>query len=284
MSAVFVTQKPKPFLRGELFGFVHAAAVDGRVGAILLNAGLLHNVGPFRLYNRIAEALATAGITVARIDQSGKGESPSRERTTDGEALIKDYDDVAAHLAEQGIDRIILVGLCSAADDALELATQRSAIVGVVMLDGYAPRDLEYFVRRYSRPVYELKRWVGLLRRKWSLQAGVADERIDIRSWRSRRAMLASIERFLARGGKMLAVFSGGVREYYNHPNQLARAVGNPPALVEIYFPLAAHTYPVSADRVRLVERVAAWAKAELADGPPSKDGAFRPAVDQAHG
>jgi pimeloyl-ACP methyl ester carboxylesterase len=283
MSSVLVTQKPKPFLRGGLFGFVHAAASGGRIGAILLNAGLLHNVGPFRLYNRIAEALAGAGITVARIDQSGKGESPSRERTTDAEALIKDYDDVAAYLAEHGIDRIVLVGLCSAADDALELAAQRAAIVGVVMLDGYAPRDLEYFVRRYSRAAYELKRWVGFLRRRWSSQASVVDERIDIRSWRSRRAMIASIERFLERGGKMLAVFSGGVREYYNHDHQLGRSLGSPAGLVEIYFPFAAHTYPVSADRTRLVEQVAAWAKAELAIDT-SKEGAARPAVGQAFG
>jgi pimeloyl-ACP methyl ester carboxylesterase len=283
MSSVLVTQNPKPFLRGGLFGFVHAAAGGGRIGAILLNAGLLHNVGPFRLYNRIAEALAGAGITVARIDQSGKGESPSRERTTDAEALIKDYDDVAAYLAEHGIDRIVLVGLCSAADDALELAAQRASIVGVVMLDGYAPRDLEYFVRRYSRPAYELKRWVGFLRRRWSSQASLVDERIDIRSWRSRRAMIASIERFLERGGKMLAVFSGGVREYYNHDHQLGRALGSPAGLVEIYFPFAAHTYPVSADRTRLVEQVAAWAKAELAIDT-SKEGAVRPAVGQAYG
>jgi hypothetical protein len=269
MSAVPLTSKPKPFYCGSLFGFVHAPAGDGgSIGAILLNAGLLHNVGPFRLYNRIADALANVGITAARIDQSGKGESESRERTTVSEALTKDYDDVAAHLAGYGVDKVIVVGLCTAADDALELTAQRSSIVGMVMLDGYAPRDLGYFLRRCSRPIMEFKRWTGLARRKLLAQAESVPEQIDIRNWRSRPEMLSNLDRFMSRGGKVLAVFSGGVREYYNHRSQLGAALGRPAALAEHYFPLAAHTYPVSADRARLVARIAAWAKSEFGEIP----------------
>src|SRR5689334_20064244 len=44
-----------------------------RTGVILLNAGVVHRVGPNRLYVTLARRLAQAGLTVLRFDHSGIG-------------------------------------------------------------------------------------------------------------------------------------------------------------------------------------------------------------------
>ena len=48
---------------------------------ILLNAGLVHRMGPFRLYVQMARRLAAEGYAVLRFDQSGLGDSPRRAST-----------------------------------------------------------------------------------------------------------------------------------------------------------------------------------------------------------
>jgi len=45
---------------------------------VLLNAGVLHRVGPNRLYVKIARKLASAGFVVLRFDLSGIGDSKAR--------------------------------------------------------------------------------------------------------------------------------------------------------------------------------------------------------------
>ncbi len=49
-----------------------------QVGAILLNSGILHRVGPGRTYVKMARELAALGFTVLRFDFSGIGDSKVR--------------------------------------------------------------------------------------------------------------------------------------------------------------------------------------------------------------
>ena len=46
--------------------------------ALILNAGIVHNIGPFRLHVDIARLLAAAGFSSFRIDLSGLGDSATR--------------------------------------------------------------------------------------------------------------------------------------------------------------------------------------------------------------
>jgi len=55
--------------------------VLARPAVILLNAGLLHRIGPNRVHVRLARRLAEAGFVVMRFDYSGIGDS--RPRTDD---------------------------------------------------------------------------------------------------------------------------------------------------------------------------------------------------------
>ncbi len=48
-------------------------------GVLLLNAGLIHHIGPSRIYVKIARMLASMGFIVLRFDFSGIGDSGPRK-------------------------------------------------------------------------------------------------------------------------------------------------------------------------------------------------------------
>ena len=66
-----------------MFGIRTGSADAGSsLGLIVLNAGMLPSVGPFRLHSELSFALGGTDVSVLRLDQSGKGESPMRYSTT----------------------------------------------------------------------------------------------------------------------------------------------------------------------------------------------------------
>src|SRR5262245_43008918 len=70
-------------------------AVTAPPTVVLLNAGIVHRVGPNRMHVLLARALAAAGISSLRFDMSGIGDSPSRPETaTPLESAMSDIQDV----------------------------------------------------------------------------------------------------------------------------------------------------------------------------------------------
>ncbi|HEU4534994.1 MAG TPA: hypothetical protein VFS00_12795, partial [Polyangiaceae bacterium] len=65
---------------GVLFGIVCAPTQPrpGRPAVVLLNAGLVHRAGPFRLHVDLARRLAARGFVTLRLDQSALGDSQPR--------------------------------------------------------------------------------------------------------------------------------------------------------------------------------------------------------------
>src|SRR4051812_31655913 len=73
---------------------------DELPAVILLNGGLLHRVGPNRIYVKIARALATMGLTVLRLDLSNIGDSPPRaENMPIEQSMLADVQDAMDSLA-----------------------------------------------------------------------------------------------------------------------------------------------------------------------------------------
>lgn len=265
--------KRTPLLLGEhahLFGY-RTAPEEGSagIGAIILNAGLLHNVGPFRLHVDLADALAGQGIPVVRIDQSGKGESPRRpgpgmSRT---QRLVSDYRDAYNALFELGVERTILVGLCSGADDALLIAQQEESVTGLVLLDGYARKTARFHARRLAAKLTSTRRaWHALARRlsvsKESRGAADALADFNIRDWLDDTEMVQLIASLLDSNRKILAVFTSG-QDYYNYGGQLksnVKATARPENLEEIYYADADHTYSRCSQRQDLINRICRWA------------------------
>jgi len=257
-----------PVLLGDsksLFGIrtgpVHNAS---RTGTVMLNAGLLHNVGPFRLHVNIADRLARAGFQTVRLDQSGKGESPRRTGPTRAESLLLDYDDVLSHFDSIGVRETILIGLCSGADDALYIASKRNTVTGLILLDGYAPKNANFHLRHYANRVFKVGPWIRTFRRL--VQSNDQAPDIDFREWEADPEMLSRISRILDSDTRMLTVFTAG-QNYYNHLGQLGASLPDEckkTNLSEVFFDQVDHTYNVTYHRRRLLDQIETWVTANF--------------------
>jgi pimeloyl-ACP methyl ester carboxylesterase len=112
-------------------------------GVILLNPGLIHRVGPHRLYVKLARALAEQGHVVLRFDLSGVGESRPRAEIVSGAhgAVLDTFDAMAWLYWARGVKGFILMGHCSGGWHSLLTAHESPPVCGVVAMDIEAGGD-----------------------------------------------------------------------------------------------------------------------------------------------
>ena len=117
----------------ETVGCRHLPAV------ILLNAGLIHRVGPNRLYVKMARMLAAMGFVVLRFDFSGIGDSGVRADTLPfAESAIRETQEAMDYLhAVRGSERFVLMGVCSGANASFRTACGDPRVVGVVLINAW---------------------------------------------------------------------------------------------------------------------------------------------------
>ena len=135
--------------RKSLVGIVTHDPAQARTNLpaiVILNAGIIHRVGPNRMFVGVARTLAANGHLVVRFDLSGIGDSEPRD---DGlaplEAALADIHEVINSLeATRQVRRVILVGLCSGADQSIIYGGRDSRIAGVVLIDPSVPRTPRY--------------------------------------------------------------------------------------------------------------------------------------------
>jgi pimeloyl-ACP methyl ester carboxylesterase len=116
---------------------------NGRPAVVFLNSGLVHHVGPHRLYVKAARDLARQGFLVLRMDFSGIGDSEKRADNVRFEkAAVEDARAALDHLAERhGSRRFALAGLCSGAEISFKTALVDPRVVGALMIN--APQFAE---------------------------------------------------------------------------------------------------------------------------------------------
>ena len=161
-----------------------AAAAEGRPVCLMLNAGLIHRVGPNRLHVNLARALAAAGYPSLRFDMSGRGDTDVR---TDGETFVKSgirETQSAMDYLEQlrGARRFVPMGICSGAHDAIRTAMVDTRIVGAVLIEFYVYPTPAHRMWHYLRRVTNAGSWADTLagrnalghslRRRLGLQSG----------------------------------------------------------------------------------------------------------------
>ena len=132
---------------------------------LILNSGIIHRVGHHRMYVTLARALAGVGYPVLRFDLSGIGDSESRE---DGLSML----DAALADVREAVDwlftvrrarKVILVGLCSGADQALVYGISDRRVCGLVLLDPSIPPTRQYRLRFFLRHAIAPKSWFNIL-------------------------------------------------------------------------------------------------------------------------
>jgi hypothetical protein len=145
-------------------------------GVIFLNAGLIHKIGPNRLYVKIARILAGKGINCFRFDYSGLGDSAiSNEKKNQDEIKNGEIDQAINKLTEKiSIKKFILIGICSGAEDAFKASLNDPRVVGLLLIDGtyydkmllndlYATAAKKTAMRYYKKNIFSVKRWLKII-------------------------------------------------------------------------------------------------------------------------
>jgi pimeloyl-ACP methyl ester carboxylesterase len=235
---------------------------------IMLNAGVLHRVGPHRLHVVLARALTSLGFASCRVDLSGIGDS--RVITGHGsfrESAVADTRIVMEHLAAaNGTNGFVIFGLCSGADNALAAAAIDPRIKGLILVDPPAYTTFQSHVRKFrqraarSTPLVlctaffaaALRSVLRRLRPRDGIVAGRQSPLVE----EYRRQLNA----LLARGTHILCIYSGSLHERFNHADQLFELFPELRGRIMVeYFGDADHVFTELTMQQRLIDVVVAW-------------------------
>jgi len=256
-----------------------------RPAVLLLNAGLLHRVGPNRLHVVLARRLAEAGLPVLRFDYSGLGESDvRRDEVPIEQSAVAEGLEAMEFLETSGVaERFVPMGICSGAENAQRLAHEDERVVGAVLIDGYAYRTGGYHLREYARHVLSPRSWRRLLSRPLALRSVLGQGRAAMapapaernpggldyeRPFPPRETCLKEMTQILARDVELFLIFTGGgMAEYYNHPRQLAEmfpSLAGHPRLRHEFMKRADHTFTLRSHQEEVMASIGAWVDAAL--------------------
>jgi pimeloyl-ACP methyl ester carboxylesterase len=132
---------------------------NDKPAVILLNPGIVHRVGPGRIYVKIARALGAKGFPSLRFDLSGIGDSTVRRDSCCFDKSSIDETRAAMSFLQtaKGIDRFILLGGCSGAMVSLETARADRRVIGAILINFPARIDEEGQTDHRSDAHYYLK-------------------------------------------------------------------------------------------------------------------------------
>jgi pimeloyl-ACP methyl ester carboxylesterase len=182
-DAQTVVERPIHFgAANELFGIVSRPAGTERrkTGVLLSNSGSVARVGPNRFYVTLARIWSALGYTVLRMDLGGLGDSAAPGESPENHPYPSyATDNVAqgvAALRAQGVERVVVGGLCSGAHTAFHAGLSVPGVDGLIMInpivfywkesDALDVASWTTYVetRHYQNSVKQWKSWARLLR------------------------------------------------------------------------------------------------------------------------
>ena len=136
---------------------LNGSSKENLTGVLLLTAGLDHHVGPNCLWVKLARRLASMGFVALRFGYSGTGDSgPRRDKLPADKAVIDEAQQAIECLERlRGVKRFIVIGLCTGAERAFQLAIADSRVKGAILINPQPPetehsrrlRDLHWYLR-----------------------------------------------------------------------------------------------------------------------------------------
>jgi pimeloyl-ACP methyl ester carboxylesterase len=231
---------------------------------ILLNAGILHRVGPFRSSVNLARRLAAIGHVVMRLDLSGLGDSEVRKDSrSENQRALDDVREAIEFLSHTfGTQRFVLYGFCSGADYAHSILSTEPRIVGAVMIDAYGWRTPKWWWSRMSGLLFNMRKWRIFLKRKLRRPFAPARQETYVREFPPKEQVRGELEAVTARGVNLLFVYTAGFPHYFNYREQFFEMFGPADFLGRIdveYYGQTDHTFFRFEDRMRLLDRICTW-------------------------
>lgn len=244
---------------------------------ILLNSGTLHRVGPCRLYVKLAQHLANIGIPSLRFDFSGIGDSnPRSDDLAFHEYSIAEVSSAIDYLSNGAHPtKIILLGICSGADTAWHSAINDPRVSAVVLLDGFAHRNMNFYWHHYKQRIFNTTAWKNFLKSPVNAIAFLTgnpvtdfaadtDEVVFDRDWPDQDKYSAGLEQLKNQGTSLYYIFTGGVQDYLNHPEQFSatyKSMQDYDRLSVDHYPEADHMISDIGTQHELIGKIGAWAQ-----------------------
>jgi pimeloyl-ACP methyl ester carboxylesterase len=254
-----------PVLFGEAqrtFGILtkpDSPAQRSHPAVFFLNVGANHHIGPHRLWVDLARELAALDYAAFRFDAPGLGDSlvtPGRENRIYSDDFVRDVRRAMDVLGERyGIDRFVLVGLCSGAYLSFRTAIEDPRVAGQVLFNTHTfawkegdPVKPTLSRRYYAESLADRRVWVRVLRGEVNFRfianvflTGLRKEattrlqplRARLRGEPEPPSVRSEFEKLSARGVESLLVFStidGGLDMLASHFGQGARKMRRYPS------------------------------------------------------
>lgn len=147
-------------------------------GVLLLNAGLIHHIGPNRIYVKIARMLASMGFVVMRFDFSGIGDSgPRKDKLPATESTIDEVRQAMDYLEQfKNIKQFICIGLCDGATAAGQISAVDYRVKKVILIDPPVPANRQTELMAYSsyyskHALFNPRSWLKLFSMRSSYRA-----------------------------------------------------------------------------------------------------------------
>ena len=200
---------------------------------LILNSGVMHHVGSCRLSVKIARQLAASNILSLRFDFSGIGDSENRSGTQSfHETSIAEITEVMDYLEQKrGIKKFIVVGLCSGADAAYDIALVEDRVQAIVQIDPYCYRTWKWYIRHYGPKLLELDVWKRFFTRRFNntqkpkgFSKTVAKENLEIASYvrifPERCKVAQGMKELVNKNINIYSIITGSQSEIINHSSQ----------------------------------------------------------------
>jgi alpha-beta hydrolase superfamily lysophospholipase len=193
-----VAVREEPVFIGDhaaLFGILSRAdqgpkASRTGLAILMVNAGATRAIGPNRLHVPLARHWAAQGHAALRLDIAGLGDSPVHtghpDNTVYSETALEDIAQALRWLRQQaGVERIVLMGLCSGAYHALKAVVNKLPADAVVMINpltffwkegmslepsGVNDARVALDMMRHRQSLWRRETWMKLLRGGLSAQ------------------------------------------------------------------------------------------------------------------
>ena len=279
MQETVIQFGPDKGLLGILTTPADSVRVAGAPIAVVINAGIVHRIGPFGLHVKMARQLAEAGYTTLRLDLSGLGDSLPRTEKLDGESrAVLDVVDALDFLqAHHNSNRFVILGLCSGAYNAHQVAVKDDRIVGAVFMDGIVFRTTGYFWRHIVGRLLKPRTYRNALKRRklakvhdWiSEDAGAELEESEFffADDIDKTEITWELTNLKKRDVSMLFMYTDGYDDVCGRA-QFREMFGiTPDDQVQVeYYPKSEHTFRLVENRSIACARVAKWFQERFGD------------------
>ncbi|MGC4059415.1 MAG: hypothetical protein QM749_00565 [Aquabacterium sp.] len=221
----------------------------------------------------MARALAEAGHVVLRFDLSDVGDSPHQGKEGDFRTqAVRDLKTAMDHVtANTGVQRFVLIGICSGAVNAYWASQADERVVGILMMDGFwYLTALAKWVRRWKR--FRASPWSAIPAAAWrSFFGGKRARPKNDSSMFTADAITANppkaefaqaMQTLVSRRVSVFLVYSGSVLDYYSYGAQFRHAFADEPWVRQVRCELRPeidHTVTSQASQRSLIDLVLEW-------------------------